>query len=161
MIEVKLRNKNNPQAEPVCLTLPASHEDEAAAKTKLGMKNLSECTFTFELPDDLPHAENIFHNMKREKRFWQELNFFARQLNELSHDDRALLDHSPEDMKAAINLPYHLENIVVAAGIHTSADLGRFQVSVPVIKCKKPPGKKCRFLAVVGWKYATLKPVCK
>jgi hypothetical protein len=30
-----------------------------------------------------------------------------------------------------------------------------------VIKCKKPPGKKCRFLAVVGWKYATLKPVWK
>jgi hypothetical protein len=107
MIEVKLRNKNNPQAEPVCLTLPASHEDEAAAKTKLGMENLSECTLAFELPDDLPHAENIFHNMKREKRFWQELNFFARQLSELSHDDRALLDgalviHSPEDMKAAL-----------------------------------------------------------
>jgi len=34
-------------------------------------------------------------------------------------------------------------------------------MSSPVIKCKKPPGKKCRFLAVVGWKYATLKPVCK
>ena len=133
MIKVKLRNRNALAAEPVCLTLPVSQEEEAALTSKLGVKNLSECLLVFDESGELSQTAGILMGLPRGARFWEELNFFALRLHELSQDDRLLLDKAltfeePEDMKTVINLTYHLDNIVMAANINTDADLGRFLV---------------------------------
>ena len=117
---------------PVFLDLPASRWDVLTAKAQLGVDNLNKCGFEFEPSSDLPQAGKVLHGMRKGPNFFNEVNYFAQRISELSHENRILLNgtiaiYGPEDMKSLINLTWHLDDIVMGdAG--SDEELGRFLI---------------------------------
>ncbi|MDL2272997.1 hypothetical protein LJC34_00335 [Oscillospiraceae bacterium OttesenSCG-928-G22] len=112
------------------LILPVSRWDVLEAKTRLGVNSLNECYYSFEAPADVPQAEAILRTMHQGLRFFDELNYFAYRMTEMSHSERILLNgaiaiHGPDSLKGLINLTWHTDNIVLGE-VESDAELGRF-----------------------------------
>jgi hypothetical protein len=123
MIDLFLKH-NNRQFK---LTLPASRWDVLDAQSKLGGGSLSDSIVRFNGPDSV---NGLLENMKRGPRFFDELNYFARRIADMSQNERtrfggALTIHGADDMKALINLTGHLDDIVTA-DVDTEYALGKF-----------------------------------